>query len=129
LNNNIKMPLLGFGTYAIPAFETKKCVLNAIECGYRLIDTAQYYHNESGVGDAISTCAIKRDELFIVTKLQSGRNVANSIEESLNRLQTDYIDLLLIHWVMGNDLEIYKTMEEYYKKGKLRAIGLSNFYG
>lgn len=128
LNNGVKMPLLGLGTYKLLGQECQRAVLDALSVGYRLIDTAQYYNNESNVGAAIKESSIDRKELFIVTKLQSSRNVADSIQESLKRLQSDYIDLLLIHWVMGNDLEIYKTMEEYYKKGKLKAIGLSNFY-
>lgn len=108
--------------------ETKKCVLYAIDCDYRLIDTAQYYGNENLIGNAITECTVNREELFIVTKIQSGKNIKKSIEDSLKNLKSDYIDLLLIHWPMGNDLEIYKIMEDYYEKGILRAIGLSNFY-
>lgn len=116
LNNNVEMPMVGLGTYGIPYNETKKCVLYAIDCGYRLIDTAQYYGNENLIGNAITECTVNREELFIVTKIQSGKNIKKSIEDSLKNLKSDYIDLLLIHWPMGNDLEIYKIMEDYYEK-------------
>ena len=129
LNNDVKMPMIGFGVYQIPNNETAQCVLNAIEAGYRSIDTAQWYGNESGVGTAIESSGIDRSEFFITTKIQSGRNVERSIEESLKKLKTDYIDLMLIHWVMGNDLEIYRVMEKYYRRGIFKSIGLSNFYG
>ena len=128
LNNHVEMPLVGYGVYQIPSFDTKRCVLDALRTGYRLIDTAQYYGNEAGVGAAIHESGIPRHEIFLTTKLKSNRNVAGLIEESLETLQTEYIDLLLIHWVMGNDLATYRVMEEYYKHGKVRAIGLSNFY-
>ena len=97
LNNGVKMPLLGLGTYKLLGQECQRAVLDALSVGYRLIDTAQYYNNESNIGVAIKESSIDRKELFIVTKLQSGRNVADSIQESLERLQSDYIDLLLIH--------------------------------
>jgi len=129
LNNNVEMPILGYGVYQISPLNTKRCVLDALQTGYRLIDTAQYYGNEAGVGEAVLESGIPRHEVFLTTKLKSNRNVAGLIEESLKTLQTDYIDLLLIHWVMGNDLATYKAMEESYKEGKVRAIGLSNFYG
>src|SRR5215510_319815 len=128
LNNNVEMPILGYGVYQISPFETKRYLLDALEIGYRLIDTAQYYGNEAGVGEAVLESGIPRHEVFLTTKLKSNRNVAGLIEESLKTLQTEYIDLLLIHWVMGNDLATYRVMEEYYKHGKVRAIGLSNFY-
>lgn len=129
LNNQVEMPVLGYGVYQIPEAQTKNCVLEALDVGYRLIDTAQYYGNEKGVGAAVKECGIPRKEIFLTTKLKSNRNVADLIEESLYNLQTDYIDLLLIHWVMGNDLSTYRVMEEYCRKGYVRAIGLSNFYG
>ncbi len=129
LNNDVEMPILGYGVYQIPSSGTKKCVLDALLTGYRLIDTAQYYGNEAGVGEAVLASGIPRNEVFLTTKMKSNRNVASLIEESLEKLQTDYIDLLLIHWVMGNDLATYRVMEDYYKKGKIRAMGLSNFYG
>lgn len=129
LNNGIMMPIVGYGVYQIPARQTKNCVLNAFEVGYRLIDTAQYYGNEAGVGQAIGESGLSRDEIFVTTKLMSNRHVAESIDESLRKLQSEYIDLLLIHWPMGNDLQTYRVMEDYVKKGKIRSIGLSNFYG
>lgn len=129
LNNNVEMPILGYGVYQIPSSDTKRCVLEALKIGYRLIDTAQYYGNEEGIGEAVLDSGIPRKEIFLTTKIKSNRNVAGLIEDSLKKLRTDYIDLLLIHWVMGNDIETYKVMEEYYKNGKVRAIGLSNFYG
>ena len=129
LNNGVDMPMIGFGVYQIPLQQTKECVLNAFEVGYRLIDTAQNYGNEAGVGEALTASAIPRKDVFVTTKVQSNRNVAASIDNSLHKLKTDYIDLLLIHWVMGNDLHTYHVLEDYYRQGKIRAIGLSNFYG
>lgn len=128
LNNGIQMPMLGYGVYQIPNSQTKECVNEALEVGYRLIDTAQYYGNEHGVGDAIKASSIPRDEIFITTKLKSNHNVERLIEQSLADLQTDYIDLLLIHWVMGDDLATWREMENAVRSGKVRAIGLSNFY-
>ena len=128
LNNGIQMPMLGYGVYQIPNVQTKDRVLEALEVGYRLIDTAQYYGNERGVGDAIKASGIPRKEIFITTKLKSNQNVDRLIYQSLADLQTDYIDLLLIHWVMGNDLATWRVMENAVRSGKVRAIGLSNFY-
>nr|WP_218030843.1 aldo/keto reductase [Dictyobacter aurantiacus] len=129
LNNQVEMPILGYGVYQIPTGDTRRCVLDAFQAGYRLIDTAQHYGNEAGVGEAVLASGLPREDIFLTTKLQSNRNVAGLIEASLQKLRTDYIDLLLIHWVMGNDLATYRVMEDYYKQGKVRAIGLSNFYG
>lgn len=132
LNNGVKIPTIGFGVYQIPAKETKKCVLNALEVGYRHIDTARNYGNEKQVGEAIKECEILRDKIFITTKIYgaySYKEACQYIEEALEKLQTEYIDLLLFHWPSGNLLETYRAMEDYYKKGKLKAIGLSNFYG
>lgn len=129
LNNGIQMPMLGYGVYQIPNSQTKECVLEALKVGYRLIDTAQYYGNERGVGDAIKASGVPRKEIFITTKLKSNHNVERLIEQSLADLQTDYIDLLLIHWVMGDDLATWRWMENAVRSGKVRAIGLSNFYG
>lgn len=97
LNNGIEMPALGYGVYQIPQRETERRVADALAEGYRLLDTAQYYGNEEGVGNAVAKSGIPREEIFITTKLQSGRNVAAAIEGSLKKLRTDYIDLLLIH--------------------------------
>ncbi len=129
LNNEVAMPALGFGVYNIDNRDVVRCVQEAIECGYRLIDTAQWYGNEEGVGRAVAGCGLPREEIFITTKLQSGRRVAESVEESLRKLRSEYIDLLLIHWPMGGDAAIWSAMEGLCRCGKLRAIGLSNFYG
>nr|AWI66930.1 dehydrogenase [Piromyces sp.] len=125
------MPKIGLGVYNIPRSLTKKCVLDAISLGYRSIDTAQLYGNEKEVGEAVRASSIPRNELFITTKLWgcSGYfDAVNSIETSLNRLDIGYVDLLLIHEPRGNFVEIYRALEEFYQKGKLRSIGISNFY-
>lgn len=131
LNNGIKMPKLGYGVYQTPPEETKRCVLDAIEVGYRSIDTAQAYGNEAGVGEALKECGLPREEFFITTKVwitNAGYEKAKaSIEESLKALQTDYIDLLLIHQPFGDYYGTYRAMEKAYKNGKVRAIGVSNF--
>jgi diketogulonate reductase-like aldo/keto reductase len=132
LNNGVKMPKLGYGVYQTPAEDTKRCVLDAIKVGYRHIDTAQAYGNESGVGDALAECGIPREEFFITTKIwisNAGYETAKkSIEESLKKLRTEYIDLLLIHQPFGDYYGSYRAMEEAYEAGKVRAIGVSNFY-
>lgn len=132
LNNGVKMPKLGYGVYQIDPAEAERCVLDAISVGYRSIDTAQAYGNEEGVGNAIVKCGIPRDELFITTKVwisNAGYEKAKtSIEESLRKLKTDYIDLLLIHQPFGDYYGTYRAMEEAYKAGKVKAIGVSNFY-
>jgi len=133
LSNGVEMPILGFGVYQIPDLEEcERVVLEAIEVGYRSIDTAQVYGNEEAVGNAIKKSGVDRKEFFVTTKVwisNSGYEKAKaSIEESLRKLQTDYIDLLLIHQPFGDYYGTYRAMEEYYKAGKLRAIGVSNFY-
>ena len=132
LNNGVKMPMLGYGVYQTPPEDTERCVLQAIANGYRSIDTAQAYHNEEGVGNAIAKCGVPREELFITTKIwitNAGYEKAKaSVAESLKKLQTDYIDLLLIHQPFGDYYGSYRAMEEAYKEGKVRAIGVSNFY-
>ena len=132
LNNGVKMPKLGYGVYQIDPAEAERCVLDAISVGYRSIDTAQAYSNEEGVGNAIVKCGIPREELFITTKVwisNSGYEKAKtSIEESLRKLKTDYIDLLLIHQPFGDYYGTYRAMEEAYKADKVKAIGVSNFY-
>lgn len=132
LNNGLKMPILGFGVFQIPKEETEKCVLDAIEVGYRLFDTAQSYGNERAVGNAIKASGLDRTEFFITTKLwisEMGYEKAKkSIEGSLERLQMDYLDLLLIHQPFGDYYGTYRAMEELYHEGKLKAIGVSNFY-
>lgn len=131
LNNGIEMPILGYGVYLVESDECERCVSDAISAGYRLIDTAQAYYNEEGVGNAIAKCGVPRNELFITTKMwiyTSPEDARVSIEQSLRKLQTDYIDLLLIHQPIGDYYGTYRIMEEAYKSGKVRAIGLSNFY-
>ena len=132
LNNGIEMPILGYGVYQVTPEECERCVLDALSVGYRSVDTAQVYFNEEGVGNAISKCGIPRDELFITTKVwvsNAGYEKAKaSIDESLRKLQSDYIDLLLIHQPFGDYYGTYRAMEEAYKAGKVRTIGVSNFY-
>lgn len=131
LNNGIKMPVLGYGTFQIPIEDTKRCVLDAISVGYRSIDTAQGYFNEEGVGEAVNKCGISRAELFLTTKIwisNGGYEKAkSSIDESLRKLKTDYVDLMLIHQPFNDYYGSYRAMEEAYKAGKIRAIGVSNF--
>ncbi len=126
------MPKLGYGVYQVDPAEAERCVLDAISVGYRSIDTAQAYNNEEGVGNAIAKCGVPREELFITTKVwisNAGYEKAKaSIEESLRKLQTNYIDLLLIHQPFGDYYGTYRAMEEAYKAGKVKAIGVSNFY-
>lgn len=132
LNNGVKMPQLGYGVYQVKNEECERCVLDAISVGYRSIDTAQSYGNEEAVGSAIAKCGVPRDQLFLTTKVwisNAGYEKAKaSIDKSLKNLQTDYIDLLLIHQPFGDYYGTYRAMEEAYKAGKLRAIGVSNFY-
>ena len=132
LNNGVKMPILGYGVYQTPPADTEKCVLEAIQTGYRSIDTAQAYGNEEGVGNAIEKCGLPREELFITTKIwitNAGYEKAKaSIKESLRKLKTDYIDLLLIHQPFGDYYGSYRAMEDAYNEGLVRAIGVSNFY-
>ncbi|MDB1921325.1 aldo/keto reductase [Clostridium tertium] len=133
LNNGVKMPILGYGVYQIEDLkECERCVLDAIEVGYRLIDTAQTYGNEEAVGRAIKKCNVPREELFITTKVwisNAGYEKAQtSIEESLKKLQLEYLDLVLIHEPFNDYYGTYRAMEEMYKDGNIRAIGVSNFY-
>ncbi|MDE6214327.1 MAG: aldo/keto reductase [Lachnospiraceae bacterium] len=132
LNNGVEMPVLGYGVYQTPPEETERCVLDAIRVGYRSIDTAQAYGNEEGVGNALAKCGLPREEFFITTKVwitNAGYEKAQaSIEDSLKKLQVSYIDLLLIHQPFGDYYGTYRAMEEAYKEGKVRAIGVSNFY-
>ena len=131
LNNGVKMPMLGYGVFQISAEDTERCVLDAISVGYRSIDTAQGYFNEEGVGEAIGKCGVPRDELFLTTKIwisNGGYEKAKaSIDESLSKLKTDYVDLMLIHQPFNDYYGSYRAMEEAYKAGKIRAIGVSNF--
>ena len=132
LNNGIEMPILGYGVFLVDPKECERCVTDAINTGYRMIDTAQAYYNEEGVGEAIKKSGIKREEFFLVTKIwitNSGEEKAEkSIEESLKKLKTDYVDLLLIHQPFGDYYGTYRAMEKAYREGKTRAIGISNFF-
>ena len=132
LNNGIEMPVLGYGVFQVSPEECERCVLDAISTGYRLIDTAQAYYNEEGVGNAVARCGVPRNELFLTTKIwisNAGEtNAARSIDESLRKLHTDYIDLLLIHQPFSDYPGTWRAMEKAVKDGKVRAIGLSNFY-
>lgn len=132
LNNGVKMPMLGYGVYQTPPEETERCVLDAVDVGYRSIDTAQAYGNEEGVGNALAKSGLPSEEFFLTTKVwisNAGYERAKaSIEESLQKLRTSYLDLLLIHQPFGDYYGTYRAMEEAYKAGKVRAIGVSNFY-
>lgn len=132
LSNGIRMPMLGYGVYQVSNEECERCVLDAIDVGYRSVDTAQAYHNEEAVGKAIEKCGVPRSELFLTTKVwisNAGYEKAKaSIDMSLQNLRTDYIDLLLIHQPFGDYYGTWRAMEEAYRAGKLRAIGVSNFY-
>ena len=131
LTNGVEMPLLGYGVFLVPPQEAEQCVTDALEVGYRLIDTAQAYYNEEGVGAAIAKSGVKREDIFLVTKVwisnAGEEKAAQSIDESLCKLQTDYIDLLLIHQAYGDVFGSWRAMEKAYKAGKVRAIGVSNF--
>ena len=132
LNNGVEMPLMGYGVWQIAPAECEHYVSEALKAGYRSIDTAQAYYNEEGVGEAISKSGIPRQELFLTTKVwisnAGEEKAARSIDESLRKLKTAYIDLLLIHQPFGDYYGTYRAMEKAYKAGKVRAIGLSNFY-
>ena len=132
LNNGVEMPQMGYGVYQVSPAECERCVADALSVGYRMIDTAQAYHNEEGVGNAVRKSGIDRKEIFLVSKVwisNYGYDKAKaSIDESLRKLQTDYIDLMLLHQPFCDRYGAYRALEEAYKKGKLRAIGVSNFY-
>lgn len=131
LYNGVEMPVLGYGVFQVPPQEAERCVSDALSVGYRLIDTAQAYFNEEGVGEAVAKSGIKREDLFLVTKVWISNNgeekAARSIDESLRKLKTDYIDLLLIHQAYGDVFGTWRAMEDAYRDGKVRAIGVSNF--
>lgn len=132
LNNGVQMPMLGYGVYQVSNEACERCVLDAISVGYRSIDTAQAYGNEEAVGNAIRKCGVPREELFITTKIwisNGGYEKAKaSLRESLKKLQTEYIDLVLIHQPFNDYYGTYRAMEEAYQEGWIRAIGVSNFY-
>lgn len=132
LSNGVEMPVLGYGVFQIAPEDTERCVRQAIEVGYRSIDTAQAYFNEAQVGEALAGCGVGRDQIFLTTKVwisnAGERQAAESIRESLRRLRTDYIDLLLIHQPFSDYYGTWRAMEDAYRKGLVRAIGVSNFY-
>ena len=131
LYNGVQMPKLGYGVFLVSPDECERCVSDALSVGYRLIDTAQAYQNEEGVGNAWRKSGIKREDLFLVTKVwisnAGEEKAAKSIDESLRKLQTEYIDLLLIHQAYGDVFGTWRAMEKAYRAGKVRAIGVSNF--
>ena len=131
LNNGVRMPIIGYGVFQVSPAECERCVSDALSVGYRLIDTAQAYANEEGVGNAIRKSGIPREDIFLVTKVwisnAGEEKAAKSIDESLRKLQTDYIDLLLIHQAYGDVFGTWRAMEKAYRDGKVRAIGVSNF--
>jgi diketogulonate reductase-like aldo/keto reductase len=132
LNNGVEMPQMGYGVYQVPPEECERCVSDALSVGYRLIDTAQAYNNEEGVGAAVAKSGIARQEIFLVSKIwisNYGYEKAKaSIDESLRKLRTDYIDLMLLHQPFCDRYGAYRALEEAYKEGKVRAIGVSNFF-
>ncbi len=132
LNNGVEMPQLGYGVFQVTPDECERCVSEALSVGYRMIDTAQIYHNEEGVGQACKKSGIPRDELFLVTKVwlcnYGDGQTMKSIDESLRKLQTDYIDLMLLHQPFCDIYGAYRDLQKAYKAGKVRAIGVSNFY-
>ena len=132
LNNGVKMPLLGYGVYQVTKEECEACVLDAIKIGYRLIDTAQSYFNEEAVGNAIEKCGVPREELFITTKVWISNygydKTRESVLNSMKKLKVDYLDLVLLHQPFSDYYGAYHALEDLYKEGKLRAIGVSNFY-
>lgn len=128
LNNGVRMPMAGIGTFLLSPDEAEASVLSALECGYRLIDTANAYVNEKAVGRAMKKSGLKREEIFLETKLWPAfYEQPDAVEKTLERLDTDYIDLLLIHQPAGNYISGYRLMEKAYNEGRVRAIGLSNF--
>jgi len=131
LYNGVEMPVLGYGVFMVSPGECEQCVSDALSAGYRLIDTAQAYQNEEGVGNAWRKSGLKREDLFLVTKVWISNNgeekAAESIDESLRKMQTEYIDLLLIHQAYGDVFGTWRAMEKAYRAGKVRAIGVSNF--
>lgn len=133
LNNGLEMPMVGFGVYQVSNEDTEKAVLEALKAGYRLLDTAAVYGNEAGVGRAIKASGIPREEIFVTTKLWIQRengyeNTKKALENSLTRLGLDYVDLYLMHQPFGDVHEQWRAMEDLYKAGKTRAIGVSNFH-
>lgn len=132
LSNGVKMPILGYGVYQVTKDECERCVLDALEVGYRSIDTAQSYFNEEEVGSAMKKSGIPREEIFLTSKVwvehYGYEETKKSVEESLRKLQTDYLDLMLLHQPFNDYYGAYRALEDLYDEGKLRTIGVSNFY-
>ncbi len=132
LSNGVKMPMIGYGVFQVDPQEAQRCVSDALSIGYRMVDTAQAYRNEEGVGAAVRKSGLGREEVFLVSKIwisnYGEERALASIDESLKRLQTDYIDLMLLHQPFCDRYGAYRALEKAYKAGKLRAIGVSNFY-
>ncbi|MDE6103341.1 MAG: aldo/keto reductase [Oscillospiraceae bacterium] len=132
LNNGLKMPVLGYGVYQVTKEECERCVLDALKTGYRLIDTAQSYFNEEEVGNAIVKSGVPREEIFLTTKVwvehYGYEETKKSVYESMRKLQTEYIDLMLLHQPFSDYYGAYRALEELYQEGILKAIGVSNFY-
>ena len=132
LNNGVRMPKLGYGVYQVSKEVCTQCVLDAIEVGYRLIDTAQSYFNEAEVGEAIVRCGVPREELFITTKVwidnYGYEKCRASVLESIRKLRVDYLDLILLHQPFADYYGAYRALEDLYAEGRVRAIGVSNFY-
>lgn len=132
LNNGLKMPILGYGVYQVTKDECERCVLDALKTGYRLIDTAQSYFNEEEVGNAIVKSGVPREEIFLTTKVwvehYGYEETKKSVYESMRKLQTEYIDLMLLHQPFSDYYGAYRALEELYNEGILKAIGVSNFY-
>lgn len=132
LSNGVKMPQLGYGVYQVTKEECERCVLDALKAGYRLIDTAQSYFNEEEVGAAMKKSGIPREEIFLTTKVwiehYGYENAKQSVLESMKKLQTDYLDLVLLHQPFGDAYGAWRALEDLYEEGKIRALGISNFY-
>ncbi len=132
LSNGVKMPILGYGVYQVTKDECERCVLDALDAGYRSIDTAQSYFNEEEVGSAIRKSGVPREEIFLTSKVwvehYGYEEARKSVEESLRKLQTDYLDLMLLHQPFNDYYGAYRALEDMYQEGKLKAIGVSNFY-
>lgn len=132
LNNGIEMPMIGLGVYNISERKTQRVVEDAISVGYRSIDTAAMYYNERGVGDGVRACGLPRGEVFVTTKIcepcHTREQTLRTVEHSMRELRLDYVDLMLLHWPVGNPVVMWQTLEELYQEGWFRAIGVSNFY-
>lgn len=132
LSNGVKMPILGYGVYQVTQEECERCVMDALKVGYRLLDTAQSYFNEEQVGSTIKKSGVPREDIFLTTKVwlehYGYEQTKASVLESMRKLQTDYLDLVLLHQPFSDTYGAYRALEELYEEGKIRAVGISNFY-